>query len=200
LGYLRKKDYKTMSLTDLIEEAQSSDLLALQELLRRQEGLISSTLYHISSNADNIDDLSQEVLMRIAKSIKTLKKKEHFKVWMNQIINNVFYDDLRRKKRRPNLLSIDTFYDESSDTTQKEIEDTAIHPDEKMNNTELDLIIRNAIRDLEEHFREVIVLRELQGLSYDQIAKTIGSNVGTVKSRISRARARLQEKLKDYVE
>ncbi len=189
-----------MSLTDLIEAAQASNLLALEEVLRRQGNIVYSSLYHMSPTIDNIDDLSQEVLMRIARSIKTLKKKENFKFWMNQIISNVFYDDLRRKRRKPNAISIDSFYDDMPDNAQKEIEDKAINIEEKLNNSELDIIIRNSIRGLEEHFREVVVLRELQGLSYEQISRIIGVNIGTVKSRIARARSKLQEKLKYYVE
>ena len=200
LRYLRKQDYKNMDTIDLIEAAQASNLLALEELLRRQGNVIYSSLYHMSRNIDNIDDLSQEVMMRIARSIKTLKKKEQFKFWMNQIISNVFYDDLRRKKRKPSAISIDSFYDEVSDNTQKEIEDKAMSADERLTNSELDIVIRNSIRDLEEHFREVVVLRELQGLSYEQISRIVGVNIGTVKSRIARARSKLQEKLKNYVE
>lgn len=200
MDYLRKKDYKKMDLFLLIEEAQGSNQVALEELLRRHEGMVFSTLYHLSANIDNIDDLAQEVLMRIARSIKTLKRKENFKLWMNHIIYNVFYDELRKKKRRPQVLSIDNFYEETPETPQKEIEDLRIHPDEKMKNTELESVIRTAIRDLEEHFREVVVLRELQGLSYEQIAKILDTNVGTVKSRIARARSKLQERLKEYID
>jgi len=160
LRYLRKHDYKNMDLISLIEAAQASNLLALEEILRRQGNIVYSSLYHLSPFIDNIDDLSQEVLMRIARSIKTLKKKETFKFWMNQIISNVFYDDLRQKKRKPNAVSIDSFYDDLSDNTQKEIEDTTINIEEKLKNSELDIIIRNSIRGLEEHFREVVVLRE----------------------------------------
>lgn len=189
-----------MDLLSLIEEAQISDRLALEELLRRSENTVFSVLYHLNADSANLDDLSQEVFMRIAKSIHTLKRKENFKLWLNQIIYNVFYDHLRRKKRRPGVVSIDSFYDESSDNPQKDIEDSSIAPEEKLKNTELDVIIRNAIKELEEPFRVVIVLRELQELSYEQIAKILNTNIGTVKSRIARARSRLQEKLKYYIE
>jgi RNA polymerase sigma-70 factor (ECF subfamily) len=189
-----------MDLVHLVEDAQNADWAALEEILRRQSGIIHSTLYHLARGDENIDDLSQEVLMRIAKSIGTLKRKENFKIWMNQIIYNVFYDELRRKKRKPSTFSIDSFYDDTPEFQTKEIEDTAIHPDEKMNNFELDNLIRKSIKELEEPFREVVVLRELQGLSYEQIARILDTNIGTVKSRIARARARLQEKLKDYLD
>lgn len=189
-----------MSQIELIEASQASNLLALEELLKRQANIIYSSLYHMSPNIDNIEDLSQEVMLRIARSIKTLKKKENFKFWMNQIISNVFYDDLRRRKRKPSAVSIDSFYDDLSDNTQKEIEDRTTSIDEQLRNSELDVIIRNSIKELEEHFREVVVLRELQGLSYDQISRIVGVNIGTVKSRIARARTKLQEKLKSYIE
>ena len=189
-----------MSLLNLIEEAQKSDLTSLEELLRRQEGFVFSMLFHLNASPDCIDDLAQEVMMRVARSIKNLKKKENFKCWITQIIYNVFYDDLRKKKRRPMLLSIDNFYEDAIDSHQKDIEDKKIHTEEKLKNIELNEVIRTAIVGLEEHFREVVVLRELEGLSYDRIAFVLNTNVGTVKSRLARARMKLRQKLKNYIE
>lgn len=197
---LRKEQYKKMSITELVVKSQHSDRTALEELIKRNERNVYASFYHLDPHRADLADLTQEVLLKVARSIKTLKKPETFKVWLNQIITNVFYDELRKKGRKLSTVSIDNYYDEDNGKTSKEIEDTSAAPDEKSKSNELELIIRNAILELSEQFREVIVLRELQGLSYEEIAQITKTTTGTVKSRIARARAKLQEKIKPYLE
>ena len=138
---------------------------------------------------------------RMSKNIKKLKNPKLFKSWLGQIITNLFYDDLRKKQRKPDAISIDSYWinDDDSDDSILHICDNTLLPDEKTLGKELTDVIREMICQLPEHFRLVIILRELQGLSYDEIAKITQTNVGTVKSRISRARNKLQECLKPYL-
>ena len=96
-----------MDIAELIEKSRQEDKLALEELIRRNEKIVYSTLYHLDPNRTDIADIAQEVLFRMAKSIKNLKKPGTFKFWLNQIITNLFYDELRRKTRRLNTISID---------------------------------------------------------------------------------------------
>ena len=114
---------------------------------------------------------------------------------------NLFYDELRKKQRIPNSVSIESFWlnEDNNDNSVLNICDNTLKPDEKTLGKELTDIIRDTICKLPEHFRLVIILRELQGLSYEEIAKITRTNVGTVKSRISRARNKLQECLKPYL-
>ncbi len=191
-----------MELAELIEKSQQDDRLALEELIKRNEQKVYNTLYHLDPNRTDISDIAQEVLFRMAKSIKNLKKPATFKFWLNQIITNLFYDELRRKTRRLNTISIDApFLDmeggESPFTLN--IPDTEKLPEEKTLGSELDNKIKEAIENLPEQFRIVIVLRELQGLSYEEIAEITKTELGTVKSRLARARARLQEEIKPYL-
>lgn len=197
---LHKEQYKKMTIVELVIKSQQSDRTALEELIKRNERNVYATFYHLDPNRADIADLTQEALMRVARAIKSLKKPEHFKVWLNQIITNIFYDELRKKGRKLNTVSIDNFYDDESSKSSREIEDKSSSPAEKTKNSELELIIRNAILELSEQFREVIVLRELQGLSYEEIAQITKTTTGTVKSRIARARAKLQEKIKPYLD
>ena len=193
--------YKTMEPGELIEKAQQDDRLALEELVKRNEKIVYNTLYHLDPNRTDIPDIAQEVLFRMTKSIKSLKKPSTFKFWLNQIITNLFYDELRRKTRRLNTISIDAPYlslEEESEQTIN-IPDTAKIPEEKTLSVELDRKIKEAIDNLPEQFRLVIVLRELQDLSYEEIAEITKTSIGTVKSRLSRARARLQEEIKPYL-
>jgi len=195
--------YKNMPLTELIIKCQQDDKLALDELIKRHEKIIYNTLYHLDPNRTDIADIAQEALFRMIRAIKTLKKPVTFKFWLNQIIRNLFYDELRRKTRRLATISMDTPYMEGKEeeaSPSRDITDTGKMPEEKTLNKELDEVIKESINDLPEQFRTVVILRELQGLSYDEIAKITKTNIGTVKSRLARARAKLQEQIKPYLE
>ena len=159
------------------------------------EGTTWVTFSYLTKKRENAADLTQETLFRAAKNIHTIKNPKCFKSWLNHIITNVFYDDLRKKQRKPELISVD----ENKAEVNFEIPDTHCTPNEKCLSLELGQFIKNAINQLPEQFRIVIVLREIQGLSYEQIANVTKTEIGTVKSRIARARVKLQEGLKSYI-
>ena len=198
-----RDEYRNLEMKELVIKSQQDDRLALEELIRRNERIVYSTLYHLDPNRTDIADLAQEVLFRMARAVKNLKNPATFKFWLNQIIINLFYDELRRKSRRLATISMDTPYleasgDEASPT--RDIADLGKMPEERTLGSELDTKIKKAIENLPEQFRLVIVLRELQGLSYEEIAEITKTNIGTVKSRLARARAKLQEQIKPYLE
>lgn len=190
-----------MSLYDLICNAQADDYQALEELIKREQKNVYASFCYLGANKENISDLTQEALFRMSKNIKNLKNPRLFKSWIGQIVTNLFYDELRKKQRYPEAVSIDSYWlnDDDTDNNVLHICDNTLKPDEKTIGKELTDIIREMICKLPEHFRIVIILRELQGLSYEEIAKITQTNVGTVKSRISRARNKLQECLKPYL-
>lgn len=198
---LSKKKYKELNLYELVCFAQQGDYSALEELIKREQKNIYASFCYLGACNSNISDLTQEALFRMSKNIKNLKNPRLFKSWLGQIITNLFYDELRKKQRIPNSVSIDSFWlnEDDGENCAFHICDNNLKPDEKTLGKELTDIIREMICKLPEHFRIVIILRELQGLSYDEIAKITQTNVGTVKSRLSRARSRLQECLKPYI-
>ena len=198
---LSKKKYRDMSLYDLVCSAQDDNYDALEELIKREQKNIFASFCYLGATNENISDLTQEALFRMSKNIKKLKNPKLFKSWLGQIVTNLFYDDLRKKQRKPEAISIDSYWinDDSDDDCILHICDNTLMPDEKTLGKELTDIIRELICQLPEHFRLVIILREFQGLSYEEIAKITQTNVGTVKSRISRARNKLQECLKPYL-
>lgn len=195
-------DFKTIDMEQLVVQCQTGDKQALKELVIRNQKIVYSVLYNLLADKTNISDLAQEVLLRMCKSIQKLRNPSTFKWWLNQIITNLVYDELRKKKRKLYTVSIDEtmkFDGEENTNINREISDTSQLPDESAINSELNERIRKAIKNLPEQFKEVIVYRELQGLSYEEIANLTGTNIGTVKSRIARARSRLQEELKPYI-
>lgn len=199
---LSKQQYIELEQVDLIVKCQSDDMCAIEELVKRNQKIVYSTLYHLLSNKSEVADLAQEALFRMCKSIKKLRNPVTFKWWLNQIITNLVYDELRKKKRKLNTISMDAPISQDPDLAKinRDITDLSQQPDESMMSSELDERIRKSIENLPEQFRTVIVFRELQGLSYEEIAKITDTNLGTVKSRIARARNRLQEELKPYLE
>lgn len=190
--------YKKMSLEELVVLPQQNDFKALEELIRREQKNVFASFSYLSSNGENISDLTQEALLRVAKNIHSLKNPKLFKSWLNQIITNLFYDELRKTQRRPDTVSLDEEYEETP-SIKFQLLDKKCKPHEKCISSELEKLIRTAIMALPEQFRVAIVLRELQGLSYEEIATATHSSIGTVKSRIARARGKLQEDLKAYI-
>lgn len=194
---MSKYFYKKIPLEELIILSQKSDYKALEELIKREQKNIFATFSYLSKKRENVADMTQEALMRMARGLVNLRNPKTFRSWLNQIVTNLFYDELRKTTRKPQLVSIDSTDDESKHYMQ--IPDTAHKPAEKAMSMELDKIIKTEIQSLPDHFRIAIILRELQGLSYDEIAAATHTTVGTVKSRIARARGRLQDGLKHYI-
>lgn len=192
--------YKKMSIEELVVLSQKDDFKALGELIKKIQKEVYATLAYFAKNDENVYDLTQEVLLKVAKNIHSLKRPKCFKSWLNQIITNTYYDSLRKHKNTPELIYLDCSNENSPDFSLKiEISDDKGKPIEKCITTECENMIKTAIRQLPEPFKIAIILREFQGLSYDEIAKTTNTSVGTVKSRIARARIKLQEVLKNYI-
>lgn len=193
-----------MSTEELVELAQQDDMRALQELVQRYQRSVYLTFYQLAPDRTDIADLTQEALLRMCRSIKSIRNPKTFKYWLNRIITNLFYDELRKIPRQLRTVSMDepmfTAEDgEPEGTLSRDIPDVSKHPENLALNTELDQKIHEAIANLPEQFRTIIVLRELQGMSYEEIASLTNSNLGTVKSRLARARLKLQEAIGPYL-
>jgi RNA polymerase sigma-70 factor (ECF subfamily) len=187
-----------MSLEELVVLSQQNDFKALEELIKREQKNIYASFSYLSQKAQNVSDLTQEALLRIAKNIHSLKNPKLFKSWQNQIVTNLFYDELRKMAKQKDTISLDE-ENENTIPIKLQLFDRKCKPPEMCVSAELEQIIKNSILALPEPFRIAIVLREFQGLSYDEIAQTTHSEIGTVKSRIARARKRLQNDLKAYI-
>lgn len=195
-----KLQYKKMTLEELVVFSQQDDFKALEELIRREQKNVFGAFSYLAQKRENIADLTQEALLRVAKNIKSLKNPKYFKSWLNQIVTNLFYDELRRAARKPEIISIDDELDAETKFSIKTIlPDKKCKPPELCISSELEEIIKEQILNLPAPFRIAIVLRELQGLTYEEISHVTNVSVGTVKSRISRARIKLQDSLRTYI-
>ncbi len=194
-----KLTYKKMNLEELVVLAQQEDFAALEELIKKIQQDVFATLTYMVKNSENLSDITQEVLLKVARNISHLNNPKSFNAWLNHIITNTYYDYLRKFKNKPQTLSLDYNFSPMDIEVKIEIPDKHSKPMEKCITSECEQEIKKAIRGLPEAFRIAIILREFQGLSYEQIANTTNSSIGTVKSRISRARIKLQDVLKNYV-
>jgi RNA polymerase sigma-70 factor (ECF subfamily) len=172
---------------------------AFSALLRRYNSHVERVLYHLAPDWQDRSDLVQEVWIRVYRSIGRLKEPERFRPWLGRIATNLFYDELRRRKRVQPPLSLDASRSgDDGGTYDWEVASSAPGPEDELSSQEFYDTLREAIAELPETFRTTIVLREIEDLPYEQIAEITGVSLGTVKSRIARARARLQVRLQGY--
>ncbi len=188
---------------ELIQYCQtgtSPDRTAFAELLRRYQSHVDKVLYHLAPDWQDRSDLAQEVWLRVYRHIQRLQEPAKFQGWLSRIATNLFYDELRKRKRVAHPLSLDAPRRVGDGEMDWEIAAEQPSPDQNMSTREFYEQLQAAIADLPEVFRTTIVMREIQGLSYEEIADITQVSLGTVKSRIARARARLQFLLHDYLD
>jgi RNA polymerase sigma-70 factor (ECF subfamily) len=188
---------------DLVRRCQGGrqpDKGSFAELLRRYQPHVEKVLYHLAPDWQDRADLSQEVWLRVYRNIKRLSEPEKFQSWLSRIVTNLFYDELRKRKRIAPPLSLDAPLTVNDGEVNWEIAATEPEPAEELDRREFFSQLQAAIANLPEAFRTPIVLREIEGMSYEEIAEITNSSLGTVKSRIARARQKLQSQLQEYLE
>lgn len=196
-----KCSFSEVSDLEVVQFCQLGQKDAFQELVRRYQKNVFALLYQLAPEWRDLNDLSQEVFIRVYRGIHNLRNPKIFKSWLNQIVLNLFYDELRKRPRRLKTVSMDQTYEDESGENEfiRELRDSKQRPDEVISGYETRDAIKKAMAQLPEQFRTAIVLRELQGLQYEEIAEILGCALGTVKSRIWRARERLQVLLEPYL-
>jgi RNA polymerase sigma factor (sigma-70 family) len=188
---------------DLILRCQEGfhpDRTAFAELLRRYQSHVDKILYHLAPDWQDRADLAQEVWIRVYRNIKRLNEPVKFRGWLSRIATNLFYDELRKRKRVNNPLSLDAPRRMDDGEIDWDIVSEYPSPDDNLATREFYDRLRVAIADLPEAFRTTIVLREIEGMAYEEIAELTGVSLGTVKSRIARARIKLQSVLQNYLD
>jgi len=173
---------------------------AFAELLRRYQPHVEKILYHLAPDWQDRADLAQEVWIRVYRNIKRLQEPVKFQGWLSRICTNLFYDELRKRKRVSQPLSLDAPRMVEDGEMDWEIAADIPGPVEKLTTHEFYEQLHLAIADLPDIFRITIVLREIEGMAYEEIAEITGVSLGTVKSRIARARQRLQSQLQQYLD
>lgn len=186
--------------SDLVKRSQAGDSRAFDMLVTRYRGRIYAMTYHMIQNETEAWDIAQEAFIKAWRALPRFKMDSAFYTWLYRIAHNVTYDWLRKKK-----IQGDGEFDDSR--TEHKIAagaETVPHadaaPDEALKNAELGEKIRAAIAQLSADHRQIIIMREIEGMAYDEIAAAIPCSMGTVMSRLFYARKKLQELLKDTYE
>lgn len=197
---VRLSNYSNYDLVTLCQVGLRPERAAFSELLRRYQSHVDRVLYHLAPDWEDRADLAQEVWIRVYRNIKRLQEPAKFRGWLSRIATNLFYDELRKRKRNQNPLSIDAPLSMEDGQVDWEIASGEPGPSEDLATDEFYDQLRKAIADLPEVFRTTIVLREIEGMAYEEIAEITHVSLGTVKSRIARARQRLQSQLQIYLD
>lgn len=173
----------------LIERAMRGDARAFNELMSMHERRMYAVAMRMCGNHEDAQDCLQEAMIRVYRAISGFKAQSSFSTWVYRITTNTCLDELRRRKARPNA-SLDGLLD--AGWSPADSEDT---PERHTLRAEKAKLLRQMIGELPEDMRAAIILRDVQGLPYEDIAAALNVNVGTIKSRISRGREKLREKI-----
>lgn len=176
----------------LIKRCKNGDMTAFEDLVYAYEKLVYATALRMLNNHSDAQDVTQEVFIKIYKKLDMYKPTYSFGAWITTITSNTSIDYLRKHKKQ-SLLSLDKEIEFEDSTVGITIESTEPTPEDEILRKEKQELIKQAIEMLDEESRELIILRDINGISYNEIADHLGLKLGTVKSKISRARIKLQK-------
>ena len=175
----------------LVQLVLDGDTEAFNDLVERHQSRAYNLCVRMLGDADAAADVAQDAFISAYKHLPALRGE--FRPWLMRIVANGCRDVLRSQKRRPSV-SLDLERDDD-DTPAMQLADTGDGPEAALMKSELQKTIASALAEIPDDQREVVILSDIQGLSYQEIADMTGINIGTVKSRLNRARARLRELL-----
>jgi len=181
---------------DLIERFQDGDLYAFDLIVKRYKNQLMNFVYRFLGNSEEAEDLVQETFLRVYRNRRAYQKVAKFSTWIYTIAGNLAKTELRKRKRRKFFSISELGYAEKD----YDISDEAYNPEKDVDSRMKEEIIHREINQLSPKFRQVILLRDVQQLSYEEISQIVKIPLGTVKSRVNRGRLKLQEKLKILVE
>jgi RNA polymerase sigma-70 factor, ECF subfamily len=184
--------------TDLIRRTRAGDREAFEELFNRYQKRVYNLIYRIIGNESDSSDLTQEVFVRVYNSIGKLRTDEAFFSWVRTVAVNLCRDFIRRRPARTE--SLDARLETDDGQVERELPDPSAGPERLLLDSDRKRVVDKAVASLSDEHRTVIVLHHLQGMDVQEIARTLDAPVGTIKSRLARARDELRRKLGAYVD
>ena len=196
---LGSRTVETASDHELLADIKDGDEAAFQEIVRRYRNPITNFVYRMLDDYERSVELAQETFIRVFTSASRYQANYSFSTYIYRIATNLAISELRRRKRRKFVSLFSPFTDDNGDAVELDPPDLNPLQDESLIKNERRKAVARAITSLPEKYRAAIVLRDVEGLSYDRIAEVLKLSEGTVKSRINRARNLLKEKLSVYI-
>jgi RNA polymerase sigma factor RpoE len=187
-----------MAEQELVKRARQGDLSAYDDLVRRYQERIYATLYHMTSNHEDANDLAQEAFIKAFQALKTFKGGSSFYTWVYRIAVNKTINFLKQRKNRSHMSLNDLDFNAEHDPDLVALVSEKT-PRREAGLAELQEKLNEAMQTLSEAHRLVVTLHDVQGLSHEEIAKIMDCNIGTVRSRLFYARQQLQGQLVDYL-
>ena len=182
----------------LVRRSRRGDLTAYDDLVKRYQERIYATIYHMTSNHEDANDLAQESFIKAFQVLPSFKGGSSFYTWLYRIAVNKTINFLKQRKNRTHLSLNDLDFNAEHDPDLMALISDKT-PRREAGLTELQEKLNAALMKLSEPHRMVVVLHDVQGLSHEEIAKVMNCNIGTVRSRLFYARQQLQSELADYL-
>lgn len=178
----------------LINECKKGNREAFDKLVLQYQDMVVNFAYSMLSNREDAYDAAQEIFIKVYKNITAFEGKSAFTTWLFRISSNVCKDILRKRQIRSNSVSLDSgdFDDERMD-----IEDSRYTPEAAIEKSEKQQLVRKALSEIKAEYREIIVYCDLEERSYEETSQILKCPIGTIKSRLSRARLALKNKLEN---
>ena len=184
----------------LMLRVRDDDAGAFQELVELYQQRLVSVMHHLVGNAQEAEDLAQEVFLRVYRSRKKYRARSKFSTWLYTIANNLGLNALRSRQRRPAVqLNVNDSGPLGPRPAEQLVRDKANHPSQRMQQQELAVIIRQALDGLNERQRMAVVLNKFEDMNYAEIADVMGLTTKAVKSLLNRARGNLRVALTEYI-
>ncbi len=183
----------------LVQRAQANDRAAFNEIVLKYKGKVYNFISRMVASALDAEDLTQETFIRAYLSIRSFQSRASLNTWLFRIATNLCIDYSRKQKTHIQPSSLSQQNESDDGETEREIPDRAFDPQRLLINRELGKMVESALQGLPEKLRTVVLLYDMEGLSYEEIAAIVNCPLGTVKSRLFNARIALREKLSPYL-
>jgi RNA polymerase sigma-70 factor (ECF subfamily) len=182
---------------EFIERLKRGEAAAFEELVAARSGEIYGLLFRMTENSDEARDLTQETFLRAFQSIGRFRGEADLRTWIYRIAINQARNRWRwwRRRRRDSTVSLEATQGETGQTVIATLAESAANPEQQTLAHERESALRKALHRVGRAYRETVILRDIEGFTYEEIATTLGINVGTVKSRLARGRQELRAKL-----
>src|SRR6266478_3439793 len=184
---------------ELVKRARRGDLSSYDELIRRYQERIYATIYHMTANHEDANDLAQEAFIKAFRALKTFKGGSSFYTWVYRIAVNKTINFLKQRKHKAQMSLDDLDFNAEHDPDLIALISDKT-PRREVNLAELQEKLNAAMMKLSEPHRLAVTLHDVQGMSHEEIAKVMDCNIGTVRSRLFYARQQLQAYLSDYLQ